>query len=459
MKRLIKYLPILFVLPLIFANCIKDDRPDCPEELFTVTVTPDSVQLSYIAHTPASQKLTVTCLTLEGLPDDTYLWTLSMPSDADPWLLLTLDSTGQAGKGTSVSGTGAQFVYLVAQENKTAAKRVTELFIDNQATVAVTVTQDMMPLEITPANITLSGVPHNPASQTVSVSSNEPWTLTSSQPWLFLSLNANGSQPLKTINSEGTRTVYLVTEGNSGDVRTSEIYLNNNAQDVRVTVKQESLIAESGQAEPRIFIFESGDGKKLLLTKDPTNYGAYFQFGSVIAWNWSDIIARYNPTNNTNLSNWNSIWNNGNKEVVHTNTELLLGRGDPCRLVGYTEAEIRTALAAGRVPDNGQWRLPTNADIIVFGLQLSEWTTINGIAGRVFTINGGLGGTFLPAAGRKIPESAAYGQRGNMGFYIGSSIYNDSFFPYSLFFSQQFVDVSDHRDGQSQGFSVRCMRQ
>jgi hypothetical protein len=461
MKLLIRNLSTFFLLPLIFAGCIKDDQPDCPEEMFTVTVTPDNVQLSYEAHSPASQKLTVTCLTMEGMPDDTYLWTLSMPSDADSWLQLTFDPAGLTGKGTSVSGTGTQFVYLVAQENTTAAKRVTELFIDNGETVAVTITQDFMPLQITPANITLSGVPHNPAVQTVSVSSNEPWTLTSSHPWLLLSLSATGSQASNTISSERTRTVYLVADGNSGKSRTAEIYLNNNSSDVRVTVMQESLIAEWGQSEPRVFIYETGGDRKLMLTKEPTNYGAYFQFGNVIGWNWGDVVASYNPTSNSNLSNWNSIWNNGNKDVVHSPTELLLGRGDPCRLVGYTMSEIRAALAAGRAPDNSHWRLPTNAENIVFGFGLSgsEWTTINGVPGRVFTSDGTMSGAFLPASGRIISQTASCGQKGSMGFYISSSLNNDSDTPYSLFFSQQTIDVSDHRDVQSQGFSVRCVRQ
>ena len=460
MKLIIKILStIILLLPLIFTGCIKDGQPDCPEETVTVTVIPNHVQLSFEAHTPASQILSVTCRNTEGLPDDTYPWTLAMPQGADLWLQLTLDPTAQTGKGTSVSGAGDMPVYLVAQENTSAEARIMELFINNEDTVAVTVTQEMMPIQITPANITLSGVPHTPATQTVYVSSNGLWTLTANQSWLLLSLNENGSQALKTISGERTRTVYLVAEGNRDDVRTAGIYLNDNERDVRVTVVQESLIAEPGQAEPRIFISGMGVEKRLLLTKDPTNYGAYFQFGSIIGWNWDEFTAGFNPINSPNLNNWNSVWNNGNKDVVHNHAELLLGRGDPCRIVGYTISEIQTALAAGRTPDNEQWRLPANTENIVFGQPFSEWTTISGIAGRVFTSGSSVSGAFLPAAGRKIAESAFYGERGNMGFYISSSIYKDSGSPYSLFFRQQDVDVADRRDSQSQGFSVRCVHQ
>ena len=233
----------IFLLPLVFTGCIKDGQPDCPVETVTVTVLPNHVQLSYEAHTPANQVLSVTCRNTEGLPDDTYPWTLTMSQDADLWLQLTPDPTGQTGKGTSVSGTGDMPVYLVAQENTSAKVRVVELCFINEETVAVTVTQNTMPLQITPATIILSGVPHTPATQTVNVSSNASWTLTSNQPWLSLSLNPDGSQALTTISSERTRTVYLVVEGNGGDIRTAGIYLDNNSQEIRVTVIQESLIA------------------------------------------------------------------------------------------------------------------------------------------------------------------------------------------------------------------------
>ena len=197
----------------------------------------------------------------------------------------------------------------------------------------------------------------------------------------------------------------------------------------------------------------------LMLTQNPTNYGAYFQFGSVIGWDWGEIMAGFNPTAILGFNNWNSIWNNGNKDVEHTSVELSIGRGDPCRLVGYTVAEIQAAVASGRAPDNSHWRLPTNTENIVYGGPFSEWTTISGISGRVFTGANEINGSFLPAAGRIIAESAAYGQRGSMGFYVSSSIDKDSTVPFMLFFSAQTVEPSDYRDGQSQGYSVRCVRQ
>ena len=444
-------LAILFII----TGCIKEVQPDCVEETIIVSVAPDNIQLSYLAHNPASVNLTVSCLDLDGQPENTFPWTLSMPETVDTWLELTLDPNGQTGKGTSVTGTGLQSVYLVAKENTTAQIRTMELSMDEGETVAVTVTQGFMSLTVSPAAITLTGTPYNPAGQTVSVSSNQSWTLTSNQQWLQLTLNANGSGASTTINGNGSQTVYLVVAGNGDDVREADIYLNGVATDVRAHVVQESLTIEQGQAAPRIFISGSGGDMKLMLTRKPTNYGAYFQFGSIIGWNWDDVNATYNPTRVANLAYWNPAWNNGNKAVAHSHSELSQGRGDPCRLTGYTVDDIKAAIDNGRTLDNTQWRLPTYTENIAYGQQSSGWTSVEGVEGMSFTA----GNEFLPAAGRKIAETGVYAQRGNRSNYAGSSIDVDSRAPFSLFFNNQSVFVSDIRDGQAQGYSIRCVRQ
>ena len=447
----VPWLALLFII----TGCIKEVQPDCIEVTTVVSVTPDNIQLSYLAQTPASTNLTVTCLDLDGQPDNSFQWTLAMPGLVNPWLELTLDPNGLTGKGTSVTGTGSTNVYVVAQENTTAQIRTMELSIDEGETVAATITQGIMPLTISPASITLTGTPHNTATQTVSISSNQSWSLTSNQQWLQLSLNANGSEPSITINSSGSRTIYLVAQGNGEDIRSAEIYLNGVVTDIRTNVLQESLMVEQGQAAPRIFISGSGIDMKLMLTRNPTNYGAYFQFGSIIGWNWNDINATYNPTRNTNLIIWNPAWNNGNKAVAHSYSELSQGRGDPCRLAGYTVEEIRVAIDNGRTLDNTQWRLPANAENIEYGQQSSGMTLSEGIEGKFFTS----ANEFLPAAGRKIAETGVYAQRGNRSNYVSSSIDVDSRAPFSLFFNNQSVFVSDIRDGQAQGYSIRCVRQ
>ena len=45
--------------------------------------------------------------------------------------------------------------------------------------------------------------------------------------------------------------------------------------------------------------------------------------------------------------------------VIHSVSGLKRGVGDICRLVGIPLNEINAKLAAGILPDNGTWRLPT----------------------------------------------------------------------------------------------------
>jgi hypothetical protein len=45
----------------------------------------------------------------------------------------------------------------------------------------------------------------------------------------------------------------------------------------------------------------------------------------------------------------------------HNATNLLAGKGDPCKLAGLSIAQIKTKLAGNEVPDSG-WRLPTSRE-------------------------------------------------------------------------------------------------
>ena len=45
--------------------------------------------------------------------------------------------------------------------------------------------------------------------------------------------------------------------------------------------------------------------------------------------------------------------------MIHSVSGLKRGVGDICRLVGIPLNEINAKLAAGILPDNGTWRLPT----------------------------------------------------------------------------------------------------
>ncbi|MDR1671646.1 MAG: hypothetical protein LBR57_03910, partial [Alistipes sp.] len=108
---------------------------------------------------------------------------------------------------------------------------------------------------------------------------------------------------------------------------------------------------------------------------------AHFKFGSVVGFDLTGTVSgsmtaiKFNPTNTT----WTSYGSNatsgtgiipgfdtsdyetGLRDVSastwHNSTNVPLGKGDPCRLVGLTVAQIK----AGSI-DSGQYRLPTRAE-------------------------------------------------------------------------------------------------
>ena len=103
---------------------------------------------------------------------------------------------------------------------------------------------------VTPAEITLSGIAHNPAAETVSVNAETAsWTLTSNQSWLRLSLNVNGSGSTESLSGAGRQTVYLLTDANPSTtvVREATISLQG---DVKVTVRQQAANPASSSGKP-----------------------------------------------------------------------------------------------------------------------------------------------------------------------------------------------------------------
>ena len=56
--------------------------------------------------------------------------------------------------------------------------------------------------------------------------------------------------------------------------------------------------------------------------------------------------------------------------VIHSVSGLKRGVGDICRLVGIPLNEINAKLAAGILPDNGTWRLPTANELAALLLSL-----------------------------------------------------------------------------------------
>lgn len=216
------------------------------------------------------------------------------------------------------------------------------------------------------------------------------------------------------------------------------------------------FIVEDGVAAPRIFVQGTGDNAKLMLTKKPANYGAYFQFMGITAWvhneanNFGDVI--YKPiTSNDAIGTSN--WKSANE---HSVSSLKDGKGDPCRLVGYTQQRVKDMLNAHTVPDNGKWKTPENNTGISTDNR-GNWkqppgTNINGH----YLINTSTPSDFLPAAGFAW-RGGDLGQRGSAGAYwTQESPHTDQGSP--LYIQPTGFNIT-WQQHHSLRMSVRCVRQ
>jgi len=100
------------------------------------------------------------------------------------------------------------------------------------------------------------------------------------------------------------------------------------------------------------------------------------------------------------------------------------------------------------------WRVPTNAEQRSLVNAYSEWTTINGVDGRIFGSDGNF--LFLPAVGYRevtdgvVREPGAY----RFGFYWSSSIVSTNARYMSFGSTNVTANYSHFR---ARGFSVRCV--
>ena len=314
-------------------------------------------------------------------------------------------------------------------------------------------------INVTPATVNLSYEAHSPAAQTLFV---EPlvggiydptvtWTLTSSQTWLWLTLNSDGTGGSTTVSGTGSKTIYIVTSNNNGNApRYDNIYLNGNSTNVVTVVTQGyfQAIGQPGTGIERIYIEDNNYDPKLMLTQDNSNPGAFFQFGGIRGWkqpvgSMTGVSAAYNP------SNINSVWNNAwqpynytaSYVVEHTVASLRQGTGDPCRLVGYTQSEIITALSNNIVPDNHMWRLPTGPQLE--GYTSSSYTTAFPRFGYIYSVTNN------------------YLSNGTMGYYwsswrsVGGATYTNA--GYLRWSSSSSKTIQS--EPPAAGMSIRCVAQ
>jgi uncharacterized protein (TIGR02145 family) len=97
------------------------------------------------------------------------------------------------------------------------------------------------------------------------------------------------------------------------------------------------------------------------------------------------------------------------------------------------------------------WRLPTDKELQSVIDAGSEWTTVNGVAGRQF--GRGKNSIFLPAAGLRNYSNGA-DDRGTIGLYWSKRM-NNTYGAYGMTFDSSSGGI--YNDVRSYGFSVRCV--
>ncbi|MGL5920070.1 MAG: InlB B-repeat-containing protein, partial [Bacteroidales bacterium] len=221
------------------------------------------------------------------------------------------------------------------------------------------------------------------------------------------------------------------------------------------TAKFINHISESGVAAPRIYVHGSGDQAKLMLTKDPTNYGVMFQFGSVLAWSGTSSAATVAWNVTTLPSTWIGSWRVGSSFPTQTPENVQYGKGDPCKLVGLSISQI-----SGGTVDNRKWRTPTTEENKTFGATYSNWKIVSGISGRYFgpgATSTGTGGEFLPAAGYRIYSIGSLLHQGMSGYYWSCTPLSNTNGS-NLGFTSSSV-YPEANGNQSDGHPVRCVPQ
>ena len=153
-------------------------------------------------------------------------------------------------------------------------------------------------------------------------------------------------------------------------------------------------------------------------TAKPEDAGMFYQWNRRIGWSST------NPMINSDGS---TTWNSSNPTGYSWTKE-----NDPC-------------------PTG--WRVPTNLEITSLHNSGSQWTTLNGIQGRIF--GSGNNTLFLPAAGYRFSNGELF-TVGDCGYYWSNEIYS-SYEPsaYELYFANQNVTI--YHASCICGFSVRCV--
>lgn len=177
-------------------------------------------------------------------------------------------------------------------------------------------------------------------------------------------------------------------------------------------------------------------------------------------------------------ADYNAGVTNISQNKYHNLDNVRIGRGDPCRLIGMTAAEIKAFLndgalyareAALKSSGVGGWQMPNNAEMNAFtgvsgmtSTMTHWWTLANSIfgnpkvSGAEFPARNTFGiFKFLPALGMIDAYNQTWGEGNNGGRYWQGDVLSAS--GYHLVFNVGLI----HSGGTSiftHAMSVRCIR-
>ena len=343
-----------------------------------------------------------------------------------------------------------------------------------------------------------------PVNVTVTASQSLNWTVTGIPAWLTVTPQSG----------TGAGSFTVVPNGNNPSAtqqRTATLTVTAGSQTRTVAVRQFPYYGEADllyfASDGTLQVGKWGAGNQV--TSDNL---AYFKFGSTIGFtnvtaNWAASEVKFNThASISTFTTWNSVpgfttadANNGFQVHIgyHTLANVLVGRGDPCQLVGYTGAQIRAMNQSQFNAINSGWRLPHgNENNWFFGGpysgnwsvgqvyyysqgtavgQYNYWTAsgaadnpaVSGgvrYAGGWFpappspSVSPNTAGGFLPAAGRRLSLNGSQNEVGISGAYWTNykSLSNNT-----QAYVNQFTNstvTTGHSHDFAEGNPIRCVR-
>jgi hypothetical protein len=381
-------------------RCISTGETPTP----IITVSPDTYTFPTAGKT---NRFTVTTANYTGAVD------VSQTAGTDSWLTYTLSGSN---------------LYLIAAANSGDERTSTITLTAGTATTKLIVSQNAAPqptITVSPGTATFAATGE---TKTFTVTA----TNFSGTPTVTAIDNATSSTASWiTSASVSGSTLSVVVAANTGAERTATITLTAGTATTKLIVSQNEYV-EGGRAD--IMYFDTSDGNRLKIGRwgsEVTSISnvVLTQFGSVIglanagAWDNTASIM-FNPTSTASYA-YSSIpiynaWNTSVADsplvydaAYHNGTNIKAGRGDICKLVGLTSAEVQATSAQQLSSYKSGWRLPTLQENRVFvGTSADKNSGFSATSGYYTRTEGSTTDPTNPAIGT-FPKNKYYTAGGN----------------------------------------------